>query len=69
MLVNALEMDNAYKRRPLLLQVDSGRECIGSVSKEMEKHSVVFRRGFLGVHRDQAMVERFIRTMAERLFG
>jgi len=62
-----------YKRSPLtwpqLLQVDPGREFMGSVTKEMENHKTYIRRGRTEIHRDQAIVERFNRTLAERLFG
>ena len=62
-----------YKRGPLtwpqMLQVDSGREFMGAVTKDMEKHKTHIRRGRTEIHRDQAIVERFNRTLAERLFG
>ena len=62
-----------YKRSPLrwpkLLQVDPGREFMGSVSQLLAKHSVQVRRGRVDIHRDQSIVERFNRTLAERLFG
>ena len=35
----------------------------------MKKHNVSIRRGHPGQHRAQAIVERFNRTLAERLFG
>ena len=62
-----------YKRSPLrwpkLLQVDPGRELMGSVSQLLAKHSVQVRCGRVDIHRDQGIVERFNRTLAERLFG
>ena len=62
-----------YTRGPLkwpqMLQVDPGREFMGAVTKEMEKHKTSIRRGRPEIHRDQAIVERFNRTLAERLFG
>ena len=62
-----------YKRSPLtwpkMLQVDPGREFMGAVTKEMENHKTYIRRGRTEIHRDQAIVERFNRTLAERLFG
>ena len=62
-----------YRRSPLtwpqMLQVDPGREFMGSVSKDMENHKTYIRRGRTEIHRDQAIVERFNRTLAERLFG
>ena len=52
-----------------MLQVDPGREFMGGVTKGMEKHKTYIRRGRTEIHRDQAIVERFNRTLAERLFG
>ena len=66
-------LSRIYTRRPLkwpkLLQVDAGREFMGSVSQLLAKHSAEVRRGRVDVHRDQGIVERFNRTLAERLFG
>ena len=61
-----------YSRKltwPKLLQVDPGREFMGSVNKLMELKKVKIRRGEPGLHRAQGIVERFNRTLAERLFG
>ena len=62
-----------YKRSPLrlpkLLQADPGRQFMGSVSQLLAKHSVQVRHGRFGIYRDQCIVERFNRTLAERLFG
>ena len=62
-----------YRRGPLkwpqLLQVDPGREFMGAVTKAMENNKTTIRRGRPNIHRDQAIVERFNRTLAERLFG
>ena len=62
-----------YKRSPLrwpkLLQVDPGRDFMGAVSQLLAKHSVQVRRGRVDIHRDQGIVERFNRTLADRLFG
>ena len=62
-----------YKRSPLtwpeMLQVDPGREFMGSVTQVMENHKTYIRRGRADIHCDQAIVERFNRTLAERLFG
>ena len=70
------EVDKAfekiYKRHlkyPKLLQVDPGREFMGAVTQLLEKHKVRIRRGRRDIHRDQGVVERFNRTLAERLFG
>ena len=62
-----------YRRGPLkwprLLQVDPGREFMGAVTKVMENNKTAIRRGRTEIHRDQAIVERFNKTLAERLFG
>ena len=52
-----------------MLQVDPGREFIGGVTKEMEKHKTYIRRSRTEIHREQTIVERFNCTVAERLFG
>ena len=54
---------------PKILQVDPGREFMGEVTKEMTKHDVRIRRGNVNVHRDQGIVERFNRSLSERLFS
>ena len=54
---------------PQLLQVDPGREFMGAVTKVMENNKTGIRRGRTEIHRDQAIMERFNRTLAERLFG
>ena len=69
----ATALSRIYKRGPLtwprLLQVDPGREFMGAVSQLLAKHNVSVRRGRVGTHRDQGIVERLNRTLAERLFG
>jgi len=69
----ARALERIYKRRPLrwpkLLQVDPGREFMGAVNQLLSKHNVEVRRGRVDIHRHQAIVERFNRTLAERLFG
>ena len=49
--------------------MNPGREFMGAVTKEMGKNKTAIRRGRTEIHRDQAIVERFNRTLAERLFG
>ena len=41
---------------------------MGAVNQLLAKHNVQVRRGRVDLHRDQAIVERFNRTLAERLF-
>ena len=69
----ALAFQKIYNCGPLkwpeMLQVDPRREFMGAVTKEMEKHKRYIRHGRVDIHRDQAIVERFNRTPAERLFG
>ena len=66
-------LSRIYRRGPLkwpkLLQVDPSREFMGSVSQQLEKHSAQVRRGRVDIHWDQGVVERWNRTLAERLFG
>ena len=67
----ATALERIYNRGPLkwpkLLQVDPGREFMGAVNQLLSKHTVEVRRGRVDIHRDQAIVERFNRTLAERL--
>ena len=66
-------LSRIYRRGPLkwpkLLQVDPGREFMGAVNQLLAKHGVSVRRGRMDIHRDQGIVERFNRPLAERLFG
>ena len=54
---------------PNLLQVDPGLEFKGEVKQPLDKNGVSIRQGRVNIHRDQGIVERFNRTLAERLFG
>ena len=42
---------------------------MGAVTKVMKNNKTAIRRGHTEIHRDQAIVEHFNRTVAERLFG
>ena len=65
-------LERIYKRSPLswpkLLQVDPGKEFMGAVLPLLARHNTEVRRGRVDINRDQAIVERFNRTLAERLF-
>ena len=62
-----------YKKGPLkcsqLLQVDPGREFMGTVTKVIENNKTAIRRGHTEIHRDQAIVERFIRPWLNDCLG
>lgn len=68
---NAFE--EIYFRSPLnfpdLLQVDPGREFMGEVKKLFKSKDSSIRYGRVNIHRDQAIVERWNKTLAEKLFG
>ena len=42
---------------------------MGAVTQLMAKHNVRIRRCQPEIHKDQSVVKRFNRTLAERLFG
>ena len=42
---------------------------MGAVTKLMKVNGATTRRGRVDIRRDQAIVERFNRTLDERLFG
>ena len=49
--------------------VDDGKEFYGDVTKLMEKHDVIIQRGDPSQHRSQGIVERYNKTLADRLFS
>ena len=53
---------------PKTLIVDDGKEFYGDTMKLMEKHDVMIQRGDPSQHRSQGIMERFNRTLADRLF-
>ena len=73
---NAKEVAQAfqwiYENTPLnytkTLIVDDGKEFYGDMTKLMEKHDVMIQRGDPSQHRSQGIVERFNRTLEDRLF-
>ena len=48
--------------------VDDGKEFYGDATKLMERHDVIIQLGDPSQHRSQGIVERFSRTLADRLF-
>ena len=57
--------ENTPLNYPKTLIVDDGKEFYGNVIKLMEKHDMMIQRQ----HRSQRIVERFNRTLADRLFS
>ena len=49
--------------------IDYGKEFYGDVTKLMEKHDVMVQRRDPSQHRSQGIVERFNRTLTDRLFS
>ena len=62
-----------YENTPLtyrkMLIINEGSEFRGDTTKLMEKHDVIIQRGDPSQHRSQGIVERFNRTLADRLFS
>ena len=54
---------------PKTLIIDDGKEFYGDTTKLMEKHDVMIQRGDPSQHQSQGIVERFNRTLADRLFS
>ena len=61
--------ENTPLNYPKTLIVDDGKEFYGDVTKLMEKHDVIIQHGDPSQHRSQGIVERFNRTLADRLFS
>ena len=61
--------ENTPLNYPKTLIVDDGKEFYGDVTKLMEKHDVMIQCGDPSQHRSQGIVERFNRTLADRLFS
>ena len=60
--------ENTPLNYPKTLIVDDGKEFYGDTTKLMEKHDVIIQRGDPSQHHSQGIVERFNRTLADRLF-
>ena len=61
--------ENTPLTYPKTLIVDDGKEFYRDVSKLMEKRDVMIQRGDPSQHQSQGIVERFNRTLADRLFS
>ena len=60
--------ENTPLNYPKTLIVDDGKEFYGDMTKLMERHDVIIQRGDPSQHRSQGIMERFNRTLADRLF-
>ena len=60
--------ENTPLNYPKTLIVNDGKEFYGDTTKLMEKHDVIIQHGDPSQHRSQGLVERFNRTLADRLF-
>ena len=61
--------ENTPLTYPRTLIIDDGKEFYGDTTKLMEKHDVMIEHGDPSQHRSQGIVERFNRTLADRLFS
>ena len=61
--------ENMPLNYPKTLIVDDGKEFYGDVTNLMEKHDVIIQRGDPSQHRSQGIMERFNRTLADKLFS
>ena len=61
--------ENSPLTYPQMLNIDDGKEFYRDTTKLMEKHDVMIQRGDPSQHRSQGIVERFNRTLADRLFS
>ena len=60
---------NTLLTYPKTLIIDNGKEINKETTKLMEKHDVIIQRGDPSQHRSQGIVERFNRTLTDRLFS
>ena len=60
--------ENTPLTYPKMLIIDEGSEFRGDTTKLMDKHDVIIQRSDPSQHHSQGIVERFNRTLADRLF-
>ena len=60
--------ENTPLTYPKTLIVDDGKEFYRDTTNLMEKHDVIIQHGDPSQHRSQGIVERFNKTLADRLF-
>ena len=61
--------ENTPLNYPKTLIVDDGKEFYGDTTKLMEKHDVIIQCGDPSQHHSRRIVERFNRTLVDRLFS
>ena len=61
--------ENTPLNYPKTLIADDGKEFYRDTTKLMEKHDVIIQCGDPSQHRSQGILERFNRTLADRLFS
>ena len=61
--------ENTPLTYPKTLRIDDGKEFYRDTTKLMEKHDVMIQRGDPSQHQSQGIVERFNRTLTDRLFS
>ena len=61
--------ENTPLTYPKTLIIDDGKEFYGDTTKLIEKHNVMIQHGDPSQHRSQGIIERFNRTLADRLFS
>ena len=61
--------ENMPLNYPKTLIVHDGKEFYGDMTKLMAKHDVMIQHGDPSQHRSQGIVERFNRTLVDRLFS
>ena len=61
--------ENTLLTYPRTLTIDDGKEFYGDTTKLIEKYDVIIQLGNPSQHRSQGIVERFNRTLADRLFS